>query len=100
MSALGRMDMSYLLKSTDPQVIMRAQQDPKVRGYSWCLLSQTLAARVPISHHSISSRSTTHASKILHLRCAPVVAGVPDAEPENKGHHQRCQGGCGVAWYF
>lgn len=29
MSALGRMDMSYLLKSTDPQVIMRAQQDPK-----------------------------------------------------------------------
>ncbi|KAG2496004.1 hypothetical protein HYH03_005926 [Edaphochlamys debaryana] len=29
MSALGKLDMSYLINTTDPQVLMRAQQDPQ-----------------------------------------------------------------------
>lgn len=97
MSALGRMDMSYLLKSTDPQVIMRAQQDPKVRGRGWCLLSHTLAALVPMLHHGSSSSSALHASMFLNLRCGPALARVPDAQQENKAHHPRCKAGCSVA---
>lgn len=29
-SVLGRLDLSYLVKTTDPQVILKAQNDPQV----------------------------------------------------------------------
>ena len=66
-SALGKLDFSYLLKTSDPSIIMRAQKDPRVGS------GPSLARWVPLPGAGATRKLVERPPKTLlaRVRLAP-----------------------------